>query len=75
VEGTSFRKLRREQADDYSDDEADESDSSEEAEDETKPPGKTYHVGNGQVKELPRGMVQYVEYVERKLAKREKMNK
>jgi hypothetical protein len=72
VEGTSFRTLRREQAGDISDDEDEGSDSSQEDEEEGKPVGKTYHVGNGQVRELSGGMVKYVEYVERKLAKAEK---
>jgi hypothetical protein len=72
IEGTSFRTLRREQAGDISDDEDDGSDSSREEGDEGKPMGKTYHVGNGQMRELSGGMVKYVEYVERKLAKAEK---
>jgi hypothetical protein len=75
VEGTSFRTLRQEQADGIDDDGSIGSNSTEEDEDSAKPLGKTYHVGNGQVRELPRGMVQYVEYVERKLAKAEKVGK
>jgi hypothetical protein len=72
VEGASYRALRREETDD---DDDDDDDSASESGDEDKAaanPGKTYMVGAGQVKELPRGMVQYVETVERKLTKRMK---
>jgi ATP-binding cassette subfamily F protein 3 len=71
VEGAKYRELRLEQAGEDGSDDGNE-DSSADDEDSAKPPGKTYWVGNGQVKELRRGMAQYVEAVERKLAKREK---
>lgn len=36
-------------------------------------PGQTFFVGNGKVKLLERGMEQYVEMVERKLQKRQRL--
>ncbi|KAI0091739.1 P-loop containing nucleoside triphosphate hydrolase protein [Irpex rosettiformis] len=54
------------------DDESDASSSSED-EDFVKSPGQTFYVGNGKVKLLERGMEQYVELVERKLQKRERL--
>lgn len=55
-------------------DEDNESDgSSTEDEDIVKSPGLTFYVGNGKVKLLERGMEQYVELVERKLQKRERL--
>jgi hypothetical protein len=69
VEGASYRALRREEADDGDVDDSPTSECGDE-EEEAVNPGKTYMVGAGQVKELPRGMVQYVETVERKLSKR-----
>jgi hypothetical protein len=68
VEGASYRTLRREEADDGDVDSL--TSESGDEEEEAVNPGKTYMVGAGQVKELPRGMVQYVETVERKLSKR-----
>jgi hypothetical protein len=75
VEGATFRQLRREQAgDDLSDSGSGATSSSEGAEEDepSKELGKTYRVRGGKVKELARGMVQYVELVERKLAKQRK---
>jgi ATP-binding cassette subfamily F protein 3 len=74
VEGTSFKTLRWEHGDDISDDD-DQSDVSDGDEKMTKGPRRTYHVGNGHVKELPRGMVQYVELVERRLEKTSRATK
>lgn len=55
-------------------DEDDKSDGSlTEEEDIVKSPGQTFYVGNGKVKLLERGMGQYVELVERKLQKRERL--
>ena len=47
--------------------------SSSEDDDTVKTPGQTFYVGNGKVKLLERGMEQYVEMVERKLQKRERL--
>ncbi|KAI0704339.1 P-loop containing nucleoside triphosphate hydrolase protein [Cytidiella melzeri] len=40
---------------------------------DNKKPGQTFYVGNGKVKLLERGMEQYVEIVERKMKKRERI--
>lgn len=71
VEGCSLSKAGA-FGDQQEDDDSEVSPSSEE-EDVVKSPGQTFYVGNGKVKLLERGMEQYVEMVERKLQKRERL--
>ncbi|KAI0761905.1 P-loop containing nucleoside triphosphate hydrolase protein [Irpex lacteus] len=71
VEGCSLSKAGAFGDQEGEDDESD--GSSTEDEDIIKSPGQTFYVGNGKVKLLERGMEQYVELVERKLQKRERL--
>ncbi|KAJ7639258.1 P-loop containing nucleoside triphosphate hydrolase protein [Roridomyces roridus] len=69
IEGESLRHATQDE-----DGDEDLSESDDDEEEESRPPGKTYRVGGGKLKLMEKGMVQYVAFVERKLAKKMREN-
>jgi ATP-binding cassette subfamily F protein 3 len=67
IEGESLRHATR-------DDEVSDDSSSDQEDDDgnAAPPGKTYRVGGGKLKLQEKGMAQYVAFVERKLARKQR---
>ncbi|KAJ7068669.1 P-loop containing nucleoside triphosphate hydrolase protein [Mycena amicta] len=69
IERESLRHAEPEDSDGGGSDDDDDDGSSEDDDEGRGPPGKTYRVGGGKLKEMEKGMKQYVAFVERKLAR------
>ena len=66
IEGAPLRERAEDDSDESEEDEGDD------AEAEAKPRGQVYRVNKGQVVELPGGMDEYVQKVEKELARKAK---